>query len=75
MAGLNETTTFDIVQWLYDEGRFREDAGTDERDWCDKMACAAMEIERLREVVWLYVDPFNVKPSYGPVIERCKPHA
>lgn len=69
----NKTTSFDVVQWLYDQGRHSPDACGQERDWCDKMNAAASEIERLREVVWLYVDPSDVKPAYAPVIERCKP--
>jgi hypothetical protein len=31
------------------------------------------EIDCLREVVWLYVDPATVKPSHEPVIARCVP--
>lgn len=65
------TTSFDIVAWLYEQGRENPDACVQERDWCDKMNTAALEIERLREVVWLYVDPTIVKPSYEPVVARC----
>jgi len=48
-----------------------------ERLWASDEASAltneaAREIERLREVVWLYVDPATVKPSYKPIVERCK---
>ena len=45
------TTAFDIVAWLYEEGRCGVDACVQERDWCDKMNSAALEIERLRSIL------------------------
>jgi hypothetical protein len=68
---MTQTTAFDIVAWLYEQGRGKPDACPQERDWCDKMNAAALEIERLREVVWLYVDPFAVKHAYKPIVARC----
>lgn len=63
----------DIVTWLYEQGSYNAGkACVQERDWCDKMNFAALEIERLREIVWLYVNPKEVRMSYQPVVQRCR---
>ncbi len=45
----------------------RVDGVSSAEDWWN----AKMEIERLREVVWLYVDPTNIRPAHEPVVARC----
>lgn len=67
-----QPTAFNIVAWLYEQGRFSPNVCDQKRDWCDRMNMAAMEIERLREVVWLYVDPTEVKQAYQPIVARCE---
>jgi hypothetical protein len=51
MAAVSDNRTTGIVAWLYEQGRASQDACGQERDWCDKMNCAALEIERLRAEV------------------------
>jgi len=64
----SQTTNFDVVAWLYEQGREKSDACVQERDWCDKMNAAALEIERLREVVWLLtaLPPPPLHGGYAP---------
>lgn len=75
-ANPETTTAVDLaglVAWLRDQGKESPNACHQERDWCDRMNCAATEIERLREIVRLYVDPAVVKLSYLPIVDRCRP--